>query len=118
MSEKGGAAALPRPPPRCMLRLFQKLGRPVHRETRLFERIDNLFDGRFLIIEFYDRHVGELVDLHYICLCNVFDGPTDPLPGEGSGTVGQHELNDSLLGHRRRGADQDCEHNRNQHEQA
>lgn len=109
MSETDGAATLPRPPPRFLLRLFQKFGRPPQGEPRFFQRVYNFLDARHFVIELHDRDVAVLVDFLGLRLGNVLEGPTDPLPGEGSRAVRQEELNDPLLCHRRRGADEDGE---------
>lgn len=79
--------------------LLQNLWRPGERKPRLFEGVDDLFDTGYLVIEVDDRHVGEFIDLRLSGLCNVCEGPTDPVPGKRSLAVGQHDLDDPLLGH-------------------
>ena len=87
------------PRPGELFKLLQHDRRPVEGKARLFESIDDLFDTGYLVIEGDDCDVGEFIDLRLSGLCNVCEGPTDPVPGEGSLAVGQQDLDDPLLGH-------------------
>ncbi len=98
--------------------LLQHLGRRTEREAGLFEGVDDFFDACLLVVEGHNGDMGELVDLRFINLCDVCEGPTDPVPGEGSLTVGQKELDHPLLCHGGRSADQDGEHDGSQHHKA
>ena len=85
--------------PGGFIKSLQHLWWPLERKPRLGEGLDDLFETGYLVIEGDDCHVGELIDFHFLCLDNVCEGPTDPVPGEGSLAVGQQELDDPFLGH-------------------
>lgn len=104
------------PRPGRLFELLQHFRRALERKPRFFEGIDDLFETGYFVIEGDDRNVGVLIDLRLSGLCNVCEGPTDPVPGEGSLAVWQQDLDDPLLGHGRRGADQDGQHNSDQHQ--
>jgi hypothetical protein len=115
MEQKAGAAALFQLPPRRRYELIQEFRRAIDGEAGIIESVDNLLNGRLLVIEGYCRDVGVLIDFHFFRLYNVCEGPTDPVPGEGSLAVRQQELHGPHLGHCGRCADQDDKQYCDQH---